>query len=131
MAAAAIPVPTLASETIFHLGSFEVRNTLIMAWLAMFVWLVIALLGKSTGYKIIPGRFQALLEVIVEGLYDFFNGIFQDDKKTRRFFPLVATMFLFILLANWMGILPGVGAITIKGMHAGHEMDIPLFRSMN
>ncbi len=130
--AAQIPVPPLSSETVFHIGEFGVRNTLLMAWGAMAVLILLALFGKATGYKLIPrGRFQVMLEMIVGGLYDFFHAIFQDDRNTRRFFPLLATIFFFIIIANWMGILPGVGSITIPGMHNGHMMDIPLLRSMN
>jgi F-type H+-transporting ATPase subunit a len=128
---ASLTPPTLASETIAHIGSFEIRNTLLMAWMAMVVLIVIALLGRAKGYKMIPGRFQMMLEMIVEGLFDFFDSILQDRKLTRLIFPMVATFFLFIIVANWMGILPGVGTITIEGMHNGHMMNIPLFRSMN
>ncbi|MBI5155844.1 F0F1 ATP synthase subunit A [Candidatus Peregrinibacteria bacterium] len=127
-----IPVPPLSSETLFHIGEFGVRNTLIMAWMAMAVLFVVALLGLATGYKLTPrGRFQVLLEMIVGGLHDFFDSIFQNEKMTRRFFPLLASIFLFIIIGNWMGILPGVGSITIEGLHNGEIAAIPLFRSMN
>lgn len=127
-----VPVPPLSSETVFHIGEFGVRNTLVMAWLAMAVLLLLALFGRSTGFRLVPrGRFQMLLELVVGGLYDFFQSIFQEEKLTRRFFPLLATVFLFIIVANWMGILPGVGSITVKGMHGGQLVDLPLFRSMN
>lgn len=124
---ATLTPPTLASETIFHIGFFEVRNTMLMAWFAMAVLLVIALAAKSTGYKLVPGRFQAFIELIIEGLYDFFDGIVQNAKQTRMFFTLTATILIFIIVANWMGILPGVGSIYIQGPD-GH---IPLLRSMN
>ncbi len=128
---AAITAPTLASETIGHIGSFELRNTMIMAWLAMLVFFAIAFALRRTGYKEVPGRFQALMEMIVDGLFDFFDSVVQDRAKTRKFFPLVATIFLFLVIANWMGIFPGVGSITIAGMHDGRPMNIPIFRSMN
>ncbi|TSC79934.1 MAG: F-type H+-transporting ATPase subunit a [Candidatus Peregrinibacteria bacterium Gr01-1014_25] len=124
-------IPPLASETIFHIGSFEVRNTLIMAWLACGVLILLALAARSTGYKLIPGRGQALVETVVEGLYNFFDSIIQNPKRTRLLFPLVATFFFFIILSNWMGILPGVGSITVEGMHEGHPEQLPIFRSMN
>ncbi len=126
-----IHAPTLASETVFHIGEFGIRNTLIMSWLAMAVLILFGLSLRGTGYKLIPGRLQAAGELIVEGLFNFFNGILGDDRRTRKLFPLVATMFLFIIIANWMGILPGVGSITVEGVHEGHAMDLPLFRSMN
>ncbi len=123
--------PTLGSETVGHIGTFELRNTLLMAWLAMAVLIVFSLLATRTGWKRKPGRFQMLVEMMIGGLFDFFDSIVQDTKQTRMFFPLVATILIFVVLGNWMGILPGVGSIFIKGMHEGHPMDIPLFRSMN
>ena len=102
-----------------------------MAWLAIGLLTIVGLFVKNRGTRLIPGRFQTLVEMIVEGLYGFFGAIFQNERTTRRFFPLVATMFLFIIVANWMGILPGVGSILVHGMHEGHEVSFPLFRSMN
>ena len=128
---ASVETPTLASETIAHIGGFEVRNTMVMAWLAIVVLVIVGLALRRTKYRVIPGRFQAFIEMIIEGLFDFFNAIVQDTKQTRSFFPLVATILIFLTLANWMGILPGVGSITIEGLHEGHTIDIPLFRSMN
>ncbi|MEI8230186.1 MAG: F0F1 ATP synthase subunit A [Candidatus Peregrinibacteria bacterium] len=127
----AIEAPTLASETIFHIGSFEVRNTLIMAWLAMLVIFAVAYFARRTRYREIPGRFQAFLEIVVEGLFGFFDSVVGDKKKTKAFFPLIATIFIFLMLANWMGILPGVGSITLEGEHAGKILALPIFRSMN
>ncbi len=128
---ATIQAPTIASETIVTIAGFELRNTLVMAWLAMAVLCLLGMWAKSTGYKLIPGRVQAAFELVVEGLFDLFDSIMQNPRQTRMFFPMVATMFLFIITANWMGIFPGVGSITIPGMHDGHPMNIPLFRSMN
>jgi F-type H+-transporting ATPase subunit a len=123
--------PTLASETVAHIGSFEIRNTLLMAWLAMAVLVAFAFAVRRTGYKLVPGKFQAFTEMFVGGLFDFFDSVVQDRKQTKMFFPLVATILIFLVTANWMGIFPGVGSIFIKGMHNGHPMDIPIFRSMN
>jgi F-type H+-transporting ATPase subunit a len=128
---ATLTAPTLGSETIAHIGSFEIRNTLIMAWLAMIVLIAFALAVKSTGYKLVPGRFQTFVEMIIGGLFDFFESVVQDVKQTRMFFSLVATIFIFLVVGNWMGILPGVGSIFINEMHEGHMMEIPVFRSMN
>ncbi|MDD4318744.1 MAG: F0F1 ATP synthase subunit A [Candidatus Peribacteraceae bacterium] len=128
---AAIEAPTLASETIAHLGSFEIRNTLIMAWLAMLVLFGVGFATRRTGYKDVPGRFQALMEMIVEGFFNFWDSIVGDRAQTRRFFPLVTTIFIFLAVANWMGIFPGVGSITVEGMHNGHLIPMPIFRSMN
>jgi F-type H+-transporting ATPase subunit a len=128
---AAIEAPTLASETIAHIGSFEIRNTLIMAWIAMAFLIVVALLTRRTKYKEIPGRFQALMEMIVEGFFNFWDSVTGDAAQTRRFFPLVTTIFIFLACANWMGIFPGVGSIYITEVLHGETLHVPIFRSMN
>ncbi len=124
---ATIEAPSLASEVVGHIGSFEIRNTLVMAWIAMAVIIVFALLVRRTRYREVPGRLQALAEMIVEGFFDFFDAIVGDRVLTRRFFPLVTTIFLFLVVANWMGIVPGVGSVLVKGA----EGPVPLLRSMN
>ena len=123
--------PTLASETLLTISGFEIRNTLLMAWITMLLLIAVALIGRFRGYRLVPGRFQAFLEIVIEGLFSVFDSIVQDRAMTRKVFPMVATFFLFIILANWLGILPGVGSITIQSMHEGHLVDVPLFRSMN
>lgn len=128
---ATIAAPTLASETVAHIGHFEVRNTLLMAWLTMIVLIGIALLARRRGFQTIPGRFQVMMELVVEGLFNFFDSVLQDRKTTARIFPMIATFFLFIVVANWLGIIPGVNSITVLGSHAGHELTVPLLRSMN
>ena len=122
---------SLASEAVGHVGGFEIRNTMLMAWLTVFVLFLFGLLVRSTKYQIIPGRLQTAMELVISGLYDLFASVVQDERLSRKFFPLIATIFIFIVLGNWLGIMPGVGSITILGMHEGHEMAIPLFRSMN
>lgn len=123
--------PPLASETIGHIGAFPIRNTMLMAWLAMAVLIIFALVTRATRYRQIPGRFQAAVELLIEGLFNFFDSVVGDKTQTRKFFPLVTTILIFIVIGNWMGILPGVGSITIPGVHDGHQMNLPLFRSMN
>ncbi|MDD5055688.1 MAG: F0F1 ATP synthase subunit A [Candidatus Peribacteraceae bacterium] len=126
-----LETPTLASELITHIGIFELRNTMLMAWIAMAILAVAALSIRATKYKRVPGRFQTAAEMIIEGLFNFCDSILQDKRVTRIAFPLVATLFIFILLSNWMGILPGVGSITVEALHNGHAVRFPLFRSMN
>lgn len=123
--------PTIASETIAHIGSFELRNTLLVAWIVMAILIIGAFAARKTGYKIIPKGFQNFVEFCIEGLFNFFNSVTQDEKQTRQFFPIVATIFIFIMTANWLGIFPGFGTIGIYEMHEGEETLIPIFRSMN
>ena len=128
---ATMHAPTLASETIAHIGSFDLRNTILMAWITMLLLIGCAGAAKFRGYRLVPGRLQSILELTVEGIFSLIDSIMQDRKMTRKVFPMIATFFLFIIIANWLGILPGVGSITVEAMHEGEIVHVPLLRSMN
>lgn len=117
--------PTLASETIGHLGSFPLRNSMVMAWLAVILLVALAFYFKKNGTKLVPRGLQNVIEFFIEGLFNFFNSVTNDRSQTRAFFPVVATIFIFVLTSNWMGILPGVGSI---GFYEEH-LFVPYFRS--
>lgn len=121
--------PTLASEPVFHIGEFAVRNTHITSVLTLCVLLVIALILRKKQYQLIPGGVQNFMEMLIGGLFDFFNQIVGDEEKTKRFFPVVTTIFLYVILSNWMGLLPGFGSIGVWEMHEGHEILVPILRS--
>lgn len=118
---------SLASEKVGQLGPLEIRNTLLMAWLAMAALFAFAFAVWRTKLCLAPSRFQMFVEAVIGGLYDLFAGVVQDERLSRRCFPVITTICIFIILGNWMGIMPGVGSIFIR-LH-GHE--IPVFRSMN
>ena len=59
---------------------------------------------------VVPGPVQNRFESVVQALYDLLEGIV-GRHMIRRTFPLLATLFIFILAANWFGLLPGVGSI--------------------
>lgn len=63
--------------------------------------------------KPVPGRFQAMIEIFFEGAYDFTRSVVGEDAKTKKIFPLVFTLFIFILLANLATFIPGQSAITL------------------
>jgi F-type H+-transporting ATPase subunit a len=120
---------SIKANEIFHIGAFAVSNTMLTAWLVMAILIILALvIGKSIKDR--PGRIQNAFEWLVENLLDFFENIAGDRKLAEKFFPFVATLFLFILLSNWTGILPGVGSIGIHEIHDGHDVFVPLFRSV-
>jgi F-type H+-transporting ATPase subunit a len=130
---------SLAGETLFHLGPLAVTNTLLTTWIVMGVIIIASKLILSS-YSPKPTRAQIVLEEIVGMLYNMFTSIL--GKNTRKFFPLLATIFIFIILSNWSGLLPGVGSIGIKEevavsqaeRHDSPEektkaFDVPLFRA--
>jgi len=76
---------------------------------------------------LVPGKKQNFFELAIETMLNFFEDVWGDKGKSRRFFAFLATFFLFILASNWFGLIPGVGTI---GFHEGEEF-APLLRSLN
>jgi F-type H+-transporting ATPase subunit a len=90
-------------------GGFQITNTMVTTWMAIVLLGLVALV-VARGIKDVPGRFQGFVEVILEFFLDLAERV-AGPEKARRFFPLVMTIFLFIVTSNWMGILPGFGTI--------------------
>ncbi len=90
-------------------GDFNLTNTMISAWAAILVLASLSYLATRRMQEV-PGRLQGAVEVILEGFLDIAESV-AGPENARRFFPLVMTIFLFIVTANWMGILPGFGTI--------------------
>ncbi len=111
MAATGLHV-SLAAEPITHIGDFPLTNSmftsLIVSGLIILFAVVVRLTLKNTNK---PQGIQNFAEWIVESLFNFVHSITGDLKKARIFFPFIATFFLFIIMNNWFGLLPGVGTI--------------------
>jgi len=100
---------SIRAENIFNLGNIiPVSNSLLTTWLVMVILLVVSFLATRK-IKKIPGTLQTVFEVLVDGIYSLFEGILGDKIKIH--FPIVATIFMFVLFNNWAGLIPGVGTI--------------------
>jgi F-type H+-transporting ATPase subunit a len=119
------PEPSLPAETIFHILGFPVTNTIIATWLTMLV-LVIMAVAVSRRVKIIPGRLQSIFEGVLGWVFDLCASI-AGEKDGRKFFPLVATIFLFVIVNALLALLPGFNSLIV------HEGDaaIPVLRGAN
>ena len=121
---------SLQAETLGYLFGLPITNSLVLS-------LVTALLLVGGGFLIakrlkwVPGKAQGTVELIIGGLLDFMTQVVGDRKQAFKFFPLVATIFLFILLNNWIGVLPGIGSIGFTEEEHGREGFVPLFRAAN
>lgn len=122
-----VPAPEvkLPAEAIFHLGPFPVTNSLLTSWLAIII-IAIILIGLSTRAKIIPGKFQAMVEFALEWVFNLCKDV-AGDKNGPRFFPIIATIFLFVLFNAWLALFPGFGSVLI---HTEEGM-VPLLRGAN
>ena len=111
-----LPAEKVADGFSTPIGKWNLMNTMVTTWLAMLVLTLISIKIRRN-LKDVPGRLQALFEVIIEFFLTLCEQI-AGKEKARRFFPLVFTIFIFIVVANWMGILPGFGTV---GRIAGPE----------
>lgn len=104
-------IPTLAPEVLFHIGKLPITNTIINTWLGLIILLVLGIAIKRK-ISLKPKKFQNFFEYILELILPIFDQVTGDRKKTMRFLPIVGTVFFFILISNWLGLLPGTGSIT-------------------
>lgn len=119
---------SIVAEKLFSIGSLPITNALLIAFLVSF-FLVIVLSGVSRKMQLVPRGAQNVVEVIFEELLALMDSVLQDKAQTRKFFPLIATIFLFVLLSNWVGLLPGVGTVGLTHLQDGHATIIPFLRS--
>lgn len=113
---------SLAAEKVGEIGGFPVTNSLITTWVVMGLLFIFSILATRR-LTLIPSNIQLTAEVLVGGLYDFFSTVV--GPRIKQFFPLIASFFLFIIVSNWFGLLPGVGTI---GFFHGEEF-VPLLRA--
>jgi F-type H+-transporting ATPase subunit a len=119
---------TIYAEPIFHIGTFQVTNSLITSWLAVLVILVIALAVKIK-IKKIPGKLQNMFEVLLEGALSLCDQVTNDRKLSQKIFPFIFSIFLFILINNWLGLLPILGSMGLIVTEGAHSAFVPFLRS--
>jgi len=123
---------SIAAEPIAQIGNLPVTNSMVNAWIAVLLFVGLGWYFRRT-YRATgtPVRFQTAIEALVEFILGYMDQVTNDREKSKRFLPLVGSLFLFILVANWMGVLPGVGTIGVWQLHHGELELVPIFRPAN
>jgi F-type H+-transporting ATPase subunit a len=114
-------------DVLFYLGPIPVTNTLVGTWFSIISLLILFYLG-SRRRDMIPRGMQNFVEWIVDLLQGLVHGV-SGKEKGKKFFPLVATFFIFILFCNLVDVLPGVdtlGSINFTQIHAAGITGRPL-----
>jgi F-type H+-transporting ATPase subunit a len=119
---------TIYAEPIFHIGNFQVTNSLLTSWLVVFIVLVVSLVIRLK-LKKIPGKLQNVFEVLLEGALSLVDQVTNDRKISNKIFPLVFTLFVFILINNWLGLLPVLGSMGLIVTEGAHSAFVPFLRS--
>jgi F-type H+-transporting ATPase subunit a len=140
LAALVLAVPAFANEgegvapaaaRLVDLGhGWFITSSMVTGWAisALIISLILIVVGKPS---ILPGKAQSVFESILEALHDLFEPIV-GKKAFPAAFPLLVTFFIFILVHNWMGLIPGVGTLGWGHEVEGHfELTKPLIRPFN
>ncbi len=114
---------SLPAEPVIQIDSLPITNALLTSWLTVVFIVFIAVLLRLK-LKQVPGRLQGLFEVMIEGALNLCDQVTGDRTLSRKVFPLVFTFFLFILISNWIGLLP----LTAIGID-NHGTFVPFIRS--
>ena len=113
-----------------HLFGFPVTNSMLVTWIVA-AGLIAFAQSATRSMKQVPDGLQNFIEWLVESLYRFLEGII-GTHLVRRTFWFFASIFIFILAANWFGLLPGVGSIGWgEQTRSGFRLHEPLFRGAN
>jgi F-type H+-transporting ATPase subunit a len=114
-------------DVLFYLGPIPVTNTLIGTWITIITLLVLFYFG-SRSRDMIPRGAQNFVEWIVELLLGLVESV-SGKEKGKKFFPLVATFFIFILFCNLLDVIPGVdtiGSLDYTQIHAAGITNQPV-----
>lgn len=103
-------VVVLKAEQLGSVFGFPITNSLVMAWVVMVLLIGTAyFFGRSL--SLVPGKIQAGIEWAFEGAIAYMAEVLESEKLARRFFPLVASIFIFVAAINEIEFLPGVGSL--------------------
>ena len=111
----------LKAEQLGSVFGFPITNSLLMAWLVMALLIGFSyFFGRSL--TIVPGKLQAGIEWAFEGAIAYMSEVLESETLARRFFPLVATIFIFVATINEIEFLPGMGSLGL--WHASEFLPI-------
>lgn len=109
---------SISAETVFNFFGLPISNSIFTSLIVSFFLIGFAIFFRSRfKHTDRPSALQNFVEMIVEALYNFVYSITENHKKSALFFPIISTFFLFIILNNYVGLLPGVGPILVEEQH--------------
>ena len=95
------------TNVLFSIGPVQITSTLVTMWVIILILTILSILATRK-LKDVPGPLQNIAEMAVESLQNYFAGI-MGAKTAKKYFPIFATYFIFIVVCNYSGLLPGAG----------------------
>lgn len=117
------PHVSVKAETLFAIApGIPITNSLIVMVITDVVLIALAMAAAGT-MKMVPRGLQNVMEMVIEGFYNIFAGVNREWIARGPTFPIIMTIFLFVLVANWIGLLPGVGPLGLCRSHNSEETE--------
>ncbi len=120
------PHISIKPEVISHLFGIPITNSYIASVIVLVLFIFLGSYYYQEIRKANKGTFFYVIHSLLKLLHSFFKTLVGD--KIDYFFPLFGSLFLYILLQNWFGLVPGVGSIMVKIIEHGEEATAPLLR---
>lgn len=121
------PHVILPAEGVVHLSFFTITNTLLASWLTIIVLVLFFYFCTRKMSTNRPGKLQVFAEFVVESLLNFIKGA-AGEQNARTLFPIVATIFLYVLTNAYLALFPFFGTI---GIHEDTHTFLPILRAAN
>ena len=107
----------IAPGAVWNIGSWTITNSMLYGWICIvFVTAILIWVARQVSVKPKGGLVQ-YVEAGVDFISDLVEGAFDDEATGRKYVPYFVTLFFFILLNNWLGLLPIVGEGFVRGGH--------------
>lgn len=113
-------IPGLDPDILFTVGPFAFASSTILTLVVVLLFLLFGLLFVRR-FKVSPTSFQVAIESIYEAVVGLIDQITNDTTRSRKIFPIVGAMLVYLLVANLIGLIPGLESITLN--------DTPLFNT--
>jgi len=101
---------SIKAETLFYLGVFNFTNSYLLSLIVVGIFVSLAFWFRKN-LMMIPGKLQSLFELFMDEALKMMDAVLGSRQQSERYFPIIATIFLFVMLSNWMGLLPGTGSL--------------------
>lgn len=111
------PAVHIAPGPVLHVGGLTITNSILYGWICMAVMAILLIWFARRATVKPKGGFVQFIEMGAEFIMKTVESGFEDKKQARKYMPYFVTLFFFLLVNNWLGLLPGVGeALTVNGV---------------
>lgn len=116
-------LPTINAYSLGNVGPLSIATSTITVALISFLFILLAI--KTSKARLIPSKFQVVLEMFYDAVAEFITSIVGSKEKAQVIIPYVGALMMYLLVANLLPMIPGIGSFYVTSPEGAH---IPLFR---